>query len=162
MGEEYKLVTFKLRDDEYGFEIGFVQEVRRMKKVVYVPEAPAFVEGVIKLRGEVIPVVDLKKRLGLAKKEREKSARIIIVKVDDHILGVIVDSVEEVIGISLQDIDHPNSVMASVTFLKGVGKLPGRMILIVDIAKVLTMEEKELLDAVPKKVKAVKKKGEER
>ncbi len=152
MGEELKIVTFKLEDDEYGLEIDLIQEVRKMKKVVYVPEAPAFVVGLIKLRGEVIPVMDLRKRLGLSTKEREKSTRIIIVKVGDHNLGVIVDSVEEVIGISEQNIDHPDSVLAHVDFLKGVGKAPGRMILIIDINKLLSLKEKKLLGKVSQKV----------
>ncbi len=153
MSEEYKLVTFNLQDDEYGFHVDFVHEVRRMRKVVYVPEAPAFVEGLIKLRGEIIPVVDLRKRLGLAKKEHKKSTRIIIVKVKGHTLGVIVDSVNEVLAISEGDIDHPDSVLKDTAFLKGVAKVPGRMILIIDIDRLLTLEEKELLETVPRKVR---------
>lgn len=151
-----KLVTFSLQDDEYGFQIDFVQEVRRMKKIVYLPEASDFVEGVIKLRGEVVPVINLRKRLGLAEKEHERSTRIIIVKVKDHTLGVIVDSVNEVLAISRGDIDHPDSVLKDTAFLKGVAKALGRMILIIDIDRLLTLEDKELLEAVPRKVKTKK------
>ena len=147
MDEEVKLVTFKLRGEEYSFEIDCVQEVRRMRKVVRVPEVPDFVEGIIKLRGKVIPVVNLRKRLGLEAKGHEKSTRIIIVKVEDHTLGLIVDSVEEVSSIPREEIDPPDSVLTNVDFLKGVGKDPGRMSLIVDIKKLLGLEVKELLDS---------------
>jgi len=148
MGEELKIVTFRLQDDEYGFEIDSVREVRRLKRVVCVPEAPAFVEGVIKLRGAILPVIDLRSRLGLGKQEHGRSTRIIIAGAEEHIIGVIVDSVEEVIGVSPQNVDHPDSVLANVDFLKGVAKVPGRMILIVDINKLLSLEEKELLHGV--------------
>lgn len=156
---ELKFVTFKLQDDEYGFDIDSVQEVRKMRKIVYVPEVPGFVEGVIKLRGRVIPVVNLRMRFGIARKEYEKSTRIIVVNVEEHTLGVIVDSVEEVITLPEQSIDHPDSVLRDAAFLGGVGKVPGRMVLIVDIAKLLTLKEKELLQAVPGKVKAGREKN---
>ncbi len=156
MSEELKLVNFNLQDDEYGFQIDFVQEVRRMKKVVCVPEAPEFVEGVIKLRGNVIPVINLRKRLGLVEKEHERSTRIIIVKVNDHILGVIVDSVNEVLTVSEESIDHPDFVSKDTTFLRGVGKIPGRMIFIVDIDKLLTLNEEKLWDIVHNNVETKK------
>lgn len=152
MDKRLKLVTFMLMEDEYGFEIDYVQEVRRIKRITRVAQAPAFVEGVIKLRGKVIPIVDLRKRLGLPAKEHGKLTRVIIVKAEGHSLGVVVDSVTEVLSVPVKDVDTPDSsILANAVFLKGVAKAPGRMVLVADIGNILTLEEKKLLPAASKK-----------
>jgi purine-binding chemotaxis protein CheW len=155
MDNGVKLITFMLQEDEYGFEIDFVQEIRRMKRFTHVPQAPVFVEGIIKLRGKVIPLIDLRKRLGLPDKEYGKYTRNIILNMEGHILGVIVDSVTEMLTIPEENIDPPDSVLATTGFLKGVAKVPGRMVLIVNMDTAFTPEEKGLLAVVPKKVKVV-------
>lgn len=150
MAERIKLVAFMLMEDEYGFEIDCVQEVRRVKRITRVPQAPAFVEGVIKLRGKVVPILDLRKRLGLPAKGHGKRTRIIIVKAQGHTLGVVVDSATEVLTVPVKDIDLPDSsILANAVFLKGVAKIPGRMVLVANIGNILTAEEKKLLPAAP-------------
>ncbi len=159
MAEKLKLVTFMLMEDEYGFEIDYVQEVRRIRRITRVAQAPAFVEGVIKLRGKVIPIVDLRKRLGLPTKKHGRFTRAIIVKAQGHTLGVVVDSATEVLSVPVTDIDTPDaSILANAVFLKGVAKAPGRMILVANIENILTAEEKKLLPAPPKKAGAGREK----
>ena len=148
MAKEMKIIAFKLIDDEYGFEIEYIQEIRKIKRITYIPQSPDFVEGVIKLRGRVVPLINLRKRLGLPAVEYGKYTKVIIVNLEYQILGVIVDSVTELLTISKKNIEHPDSVLTSVNFLKGVGKIPGRMVLIVDIGKVFSLENIKSLSSI--------------
>lgn len=149
-GELLQLVSFKIGKEEYGVDILNVQEINKMTQITKVPNAPEFVEGVINLRGRVIPVIDLRTRLNLAKKEHDKDTRIIIVEVDNATVGFIVDAVSEVLRIPVNITEAPPSLVAGVDseFIKSVGKLEDRLLILIDLNKILSSEDKENLKEV--------------
>ncbi len=144
---ELQLVVFKIGNEEYGVEISEVQEINRMIEITKIPRAPEFVEGVINLRGKVIPVIDLRKRFGMEKKDYDKNSRIIVVEIDEKLVGMIVDAVTEVLRITSDSIEPPPPIIAGIgsEYLKGVGKLDDRMLILLDLSKVFTDTEKEHL-----------------
>lgn len=141
-GEEIQLVVFKLGSEEYGVEIGQVREIIKMTKITNIPNAPPFLEGVINLRGQITAVMDLKKRLGL-KGDGNNDTRIIITEVGDTVMGMIVDSVSEVLRLGVKDIDPTPSISTDIEaeYLKGVGKLKDRLIILLDLEKILSPKE---------------------
>ena len=145
--EMLQLVSFKLGEEEFGVDIMQVQEIIRMQNITAVPNAPEFVEGVINLRGRVIPIVDLRKRFGLEEKSHDKATRIIVVKVDDLTVGLIVDEVSEVLRIPVDTVEPPPPIVAGVEseYIKGVGKLEDRLLILLDLSKTLSKEEKASL-----------------
>ncbi|MCH7801399.1 MAG: chemotaxis protein CheW [Chloroflexi bacterium] len=145
-GEE-QLVVFDLAAEAYGVDIGAVREIIRMQDITKVPGAPAFVEGIINLRGNVIPVVDLRKRFGLSVSERNRDNRILVVDIGGHDIGVVVDAVTEVLRISSDSVEPPSAVIttADSVYLLGIVKLEGRLVILLDLEKVLTESEKNAL-----------------
>lgn len=137
-----KYLTFKLADEEYGLEILKIREIIGLMEITRVPQTPDFVEGVINLRGRVIPVIDLRTRFGLPRTEYNDQTCIIVVDVGT-LMGVIVDTVEEVHDIPASDIEPPPRLGATVdtTFILGMGKVKGDVKILLDIDKVLTSEE---------------------
>lgn len=123
--EEVQIVCFKIGKEEYGFNIMRVQEIIRLREITNVPQSLPFMEGILNLRGSVVPVLDIRKRLNLEKIERADSNRIIIINLEGTITGVIVDSVSEVIRISKSFIEQTPSNVADIKdkFISGVGKL---------------------------------------
>lgn len=140
---EEQLVVFQLAGETYGVDIGCVQEIIRMQPVTTVPRTPSFVEGVINLRGRIIPVIDLRKRFGLPLAEATASSRIIVVEVSGLVVGLIVDSVSEVLRLPQEDIEPTPPIVAGVdtAYLKGVGKWNDRLVILLDVAKVLRESE---------------------
>ncbi len=146
--EIVQLVSFTLGEEEYGVDILKVQEINRMMEITHVPKCAYFVEGVVNLRGKVIPVLDLRKRFNLPA-ENTKETRIIVVDIDGCTVGLIVDSVSEVLRLPKETIDPaPPMISTSIDTqcIKGVGKLEDRLIIIIDIEKFLTEEEKSVLN----------------
>ncbi len=143
-----QLVSFKLGDEEFGVDIMQVQEIIRMQNITSVPNAPDFVEGVINLRGRVIPIIDLRKRFGLEQKDHDKSTRIIVVKVDEITVGLVVDEVSEVLRIPKETVEPPPPIVAGVEseYISGVGKLEDRLLILLDLSKTLSKEEKASLE----------------
>ncbi len=141
--ETLQLVSFKLGEEEFGVDILQVQEIIRMQNITRVPNAPHFVEGVINLRGKVIPVIDLRKRFDLGDHERDKNTRIVVVKIDDVVVGLIVDEVSEVLRISADTVEPPPPIVAGIEsdFIRGVGKLEGRLLILLDLNRILSKEE---------------------
>lgn len=152
--ELLQLVTFKLGKEEYSLDILSVQEIIRHMEITRVPNAPVFVEGVINLRGRVIPVLDLRKRFGLGAEEMTAQARIIVVDIGSKTVGFRVDSVSEVLRLDADKVEPPPTLTASIgsEYIKGVGKLDERLIILLDVAHVLTSIEKESLNEVSKAV----------
>jgi len=150
-GEEHdtdrlvQLVGFSLGDEEYGLDIRKIQEINRMTEITWVPRTPEFVMGVINLRGKVIPVINLRKRFGLPSKERTKDTRIIIVEIKDRVVGILVDSVSEVIRIPDSTIEPaPDIVMGIDTqYIDGIDKLRDKLLILLNIDKVLSREAVE-------------------
>ena len=129
VGTEIKLIIFKLGREEYGMDILRVQEIKRMMGITRVPSTPAFIKGVINLRGSVLPVIDLRTRLGLAENELTEAARIIVVLVNDGIVGFIVDEVVEVTTINTQDVEAAQTLSSglSADFISGIAKADTRL-----------------------------------
>ncbi len=142
-GELLQLVTFNIGKEEFGVDILHVQEINRMTHITKVPNSPHFVEGVINLRGRVIPVIDLRLKLKIEKKEYDKNTRIIVVEVDNKTIGFIVDSVNEVLRIPANLTEVPPDIVSGVEseFIKSVGKLEDRLLILIDIQKVIQINE---------------------
>jgi len=146
---ELQLVSFLLGNEEFGADILMIQEIIRLVPITRVPKAPPFVEGVINLRGKVIPIIDLRKRLNLEiDKESGRSTRIIVVQVGGKTTGFIVDAVSQVLRIPTSTIEPPPDVVAGVDseYITGVSKLEDRLLIILDFSKILTSKEKKELD----------------
>jgi purine-binding chemotaxis protein CheW len=135
----YHLVTFQLGREEYGIEIASVQEIIRATDITPVPGAPAHVRGVINLRGKIIPVVDLRTRFALPQAEASEAQRIVVVELGVKRIGMLVDSVSQVIRISSGVVEEMPEEATSIdeNFIKGVGKLDSRLIIILDLNKSL-------------------------
>ncbi len=129
VNDELKLIIFKLGREEYGMDILRVQEIKRMMGITRVPSTPTFIRGVINLRGSVLPVIDLRTRLGLAENDLTEAARIIVVLVNDGIVGFIVDEVVEVTTINTQDVEAAQTLSSglSADFITGIAKADNRL-----------------------------------
>lgn len=144
---ETQLVVFDLATEAYGIDISTAREIIRMQEITKVPGTADFVEGVINLRGKVIPVLDLRKRLGLTVGEQSEDTRIVVVAIAGQDIGVVVDAVTEVLRIS-NDLVEPLPSMttsADVEYLRGIAKLDNRLIILLDLDKVLSQGEKGAL-----------------
>ncbi len=151
MSQELHLVSFDLGTEEFVVDIAVVQEIIRMPEITTVPRAPQFVEGVVNLRGKIIPVVDLRKRFGLTAGEAAKGTRIIVVTIGGRTVGMIVDAVSEVLRLNADSIEPtPEMVAAQIdtSFLKGIAKLEGRLLILLDLDLVLNPEENKALAAI--------------
>ncbi|MDR2668458.1 MAG: chemotaxis protein CheW, partial [Desulfovibrio sp.] len=145
--ELLQLVTFSIGEEEFGVDILKVQEIIRTMEITKVPRAEAFVEGVINLRGKVIPIIDLRRRFGLDSKVHDKHTRIIVIEINNMIVGFVVDSVSEVLRIPAGTVEPPPPVVAGVDseYISGVGKLQDRLLILLDLDKLLSSEVIESL-----------------
>jgi len=148
-----QFVVFTLGEAEFGVEIGQVLRIMRLVEITRVPRAPRFLEGIINVHGEIIPVVDLRKRLELPQGEYTDQARILIVEVGEQKIGMIVDSVTEIAWISASAIKPPPEMVADISgvYLTGVAAMDDRLIILLDLSRVLTPEEVEELEQTAKK-----------
>ncbi|HKK20378.1 MAG TPA: chemotaxis protein CheW, partial [candidate division Zixibacteria bacterium] len=133
--ELLQLVSFKIGSEEFGVEILKVQEINRMVEITKVPQAPDYVEGVINLRGKVIPIIDLRKRFNLEIKEYDKNTRIVVVDITGNIMGMVVDSVSEVLRLPQSTIEPPPEIVTGINsdYIKGVAKLEDRLLIFLDL-----------------------------
>lgn len=147
---EMQLVVFDLASEFYGVDIGDVREINRMQAITRVPGAPSFVEGVINLRGRVVPVVDLRKRLNLKVGEQTQESRIVVVDIGGRDVGVIVDAVSEVLRISTTTIEPPSSMITNIDsdYLRGIAKLDAKLVILLDLNKVLSTIEMGKVSAI--------------
>lgn len=145
-----QLVTFKIADEEFGVDILKVQEIIRMMPITKVPNAPPFVEGVINLRGKVIPVIDMRKRFGMPSSTHDSQTRIKVMDLQGQVVGFVVDAVSEVLRIKESTVEPPPPVVAGVgsEYMRGVGKLQDRLLILLDLDKLLTESELETLSAL--------------
>ncbi len=148
--EILQLVSFKIGNEEFGVNILNVQEINKMTQITKVPNAPDFVEGVINLRGKIIPVIDLRTRLKLDKKEHDKDTRIIVVEISNKTVGFIVDAVREVLRVPVSITEAPPEIVTGIDseFIKSVGKLDDRLLILIDLNKIITNVEKQELENV--------------
>ena len=152
----YQLVSFVVENEEFGVDILKVQEIIRTVEITRVPKSPEFVEGVINLRGRIVPVIDLRKRFGISKKERDNETRIIVVELTDKVVGFLVDKVKEVIRVEKIIIEPPPDLTTSVNanYITGVAKLQDRLLILLDLDKVLSSDEQEHLSEIEAESKA--------
>jgi purine-binding chemotaxis protein CheW len=142
-GEELlQLVSFNIGGEEFGVDILQVQEINRMMEVTRVPNAREYVDGVINLRGKVIPIIDLRCRFGMERKGHDKHTRIVVVELSRKIVGFVVDAVREVLRIPRSVTEPPPSIGGRVNeeYITGVGKLEDRLLILLDLEKVLGSE----------------------
>lgn len=147
---ENQLVIFTLANEHYGVGISAVDSIITMQPITYVPRAPAFVEGVTNLRGKVLPVIDLRKRFGLPVHEATRETRIVVTELNSSRVGMIVDAVSEVLRIPEEAVEPPSPIVTTVdsTFLTGIAKVDERLIILLDLEKVLSDQEKADLQTV--------------
>ncbi len=149
---EIQLVSFYIGEEEFGADILIVQEIIRMQPITRVPNAPHFVEGVINLRGKVIPIVDLRKRLNVSgMAEDQRKVRIIVVDVSGKITGFIVDSVSQVLRIPKNTIEPAPSIVVEgieSEYITGVSKLNDKLLILLDFNRILTRKEQQKLREV--------------
>lgn len=141
MAEE-QLVTFGLGSEEFGVDIMRVQEIIRIPPITRVPKAPSYVEGVINLRGNVIPVVSLRTRFGLESAQDTDLSRIIVLQVEKKVFGIRVDAVTEVLRLDAASIEPPPPVVLGMDaqFIRGVGKLGERLLILLDLDHMMAGE----------------------
>ena len=145
--KEVQLVVFRLRDEEFGAEIGSVLVITRVLEITHLPEAPSFITGMVNLRGQVIPVVDLARQFSLPSQPAlPKTARIIVAEVGGETVGLLVDEVPEVLRISETDLEPPPELIqseAGQAHVKWVAKLGERLVIVLDLNKTLTLHQVE-------------------
>ena len=140
-----QIVVLDLGGEAYGVEIGRVDEIIRMQAITRIPNGPSFIEGVTNLRGRVIPVLDLRKRFGLPASDPTRRSRIVVGGQGDHTVGLVVDGVSEVLQLSSEAVEPPSTLVTSAdsAFLRGVAKLDERLILLLDLSRILSQSEAE-------------------
>ncbi len=150
-----KLVVFTLENDEtmyeYGIPIEQVHEITRRGKTINLPGMPDFVEGIMNLRSNVIPIIDLKKRFGLGTTAEKDTTRVVVINLDNKKCGIVVDDVLEIIPISAEEMEDAPTVSGRISsnYILGIGKVDDRLIIALDMNKILTeKEEEELVNVI--------------
>jgi purine-binding chemotaxis protein CheW len=137
------VVSFRIGRETFGLPISAVREIVRVPPITAVPNAPDYIEGVINLRGKIMPVMDLRRRFRAGLTEPDKKNRIIIVELDDRFIGLIVSAASEVLRIPPSEIEDPHNVFreGELDYITGVGKLHGRLVILLDLKKILRQGE---------------------
>ena len=148
MEKELQVVGFRIGEETFGVRIASVREIVRVPEITSVPNAQDTIEGVINLRGKIIPVIDLRKRFGRTEIHPDKKNRILVVELEGKLVGLIVNSASEVLKIPPSEIESPGSLFADgeSSYVTGVGKLKGRLIILLDISKLLHRPEFKKLE----------------
>ena len=143
------MVVFCLDQEEYALPITKVQEINRLVPITALPQTPVFMEGVINLRGRSIPIVDIRKRFELPLAPHSDDTRIIVVDVNGQTVGIIVDAVHEVIRLASANVEPPPpTFILDVQYIHGIAKVDDRLVILIDIDKVLSLSEEQALSAV--------------
>jgi purine-binding chemotaxis protein CheW len=158
MEKDLQVVGFRIGNETFGVRIGSVREIVRVPEITAVPSAPETVEGVINLRGKIIPVMDLRKRFGQSDIQPDKKNRILVVELENKLVGLIVNAASEVLKIAPSEIEAPGNLFAEgeSSYVTGVGKLKGRLIILLDIAKLLHRPEFKRFEEAAELVGAAK------
>ena len=151
MDKELQVVGFRIGRETFGLPIAIVPEITS------VPNAPDYIEGVINLRGRIIPVVDLRKRFGEKSFGPDKKNRIVVVELETRAIGLLVNSASEVLRIAPSDIEEPHNVFkeGELSYITGVGKLKGRLVILLDLNRILQRGELQRLEDVADSAAAV-------
>lgn len=143
--ETIQYIVVKFGDEQYGINIKYIDNIVRMQRITRVPNVPAYIKGMINLRGEVVPVVSLRIKMGLCEDEITKSTRIIIIKLDNgEVIGVLVDAVKEVVTLDTREIEKVSydSGEEKTNFISGIGNDKGELISLFDLNLVFSEKEK--------------------
>jgi len=148
--EQVQMVVTSLSNEEYGIPIMQVQEIIKIPEITRIPNMPDFIEGVINLRGKIVPVIDLRKRFNLQQHQHSEDTRIVVSTIETNSVGLIVDSVSEVIRLSSSVIDPIPPAISHIgtEYLNGVGKLDSRLIILLNLEKILSDLEKSSLKRI--------------
>jgi len=143
MDKDLQVVGFRIGRETFGLPISIVREIVRVPDITSVPNAPDYIEGVINLRGRIIPVVDLRKRFGEKVGEPSKKNRVVVVELEGRSIGLLVNSASEVLKIPPSEIEAPHDVFqeGELNYITGVGKLKGRLVILLDLTRVLQRGE---------------------
>ncbi|UCZ51705.1 chemotaxis protein CheW [Bacillus shivajii] len=147
---DLKVIVFQLKDEEYGVEVDQVKSIERVQQITRVPHAPKFVKGVINLRGVVTPIIDLRTRFGIEDVEDTNATRIIIISLGEMEVGLVVDAANDVIDIQKDTIEPPPEVVGGIEadYISGVAKLEKRLLILLNLDKVLSHDEKKELNEI--------------
>ncbi|MBS4539869.1 chemotaxis protein CheW [Clostridium sp. D2Q-11] len=142
---ENQYVIFRIHNDSYAIDISMVKTIEKVEDFTRIPNSEGYIKGVINLRGEVIPVIDLKKRLGIGEIEINENSRVIITYRDEIVVGLLVDASSEVVYLQKDEIDNPPNINESedYNYIKGIGKKNDKLILIIDLDRILDIEREE-------------------
>lgn len=140
---EEQVVVFEIAGESYAVDIARVQEIIRPPAITAVPRAPEYVEGVVNLRGRVIPVINLRNRFGLPDADRDRSSRIVVLEISGQTIGVAVDAVSEVLRLPQDVIEAPGATLTGprTAHLRGIAKLDERLVILLDLDKLIDAEE---------------------
>lgn len=146
---EVQVVTFKLGREEYAIDILQVQEIVMMREITRMPKSASFIEGIVNLRGQMIPIIDMRRRFALTEAVHDSDTRIIIVNIGDdrEIVGMVVDGVREVIRLPDSAVSPPPPMIQGISaeYLTGIGQIGDRLLIMLDLGKVLSADEQEVL-----------------
>ncbi len=161
MAKKIQLVVFSLGKELYGVNIASVQEIVRVPGVTHVPDAPAFLEGVINLRGRIVPVIDLRKRLGLVAAEKNKASRVLVTEKEGKVVGLLVDAASEVLRITSEEVEAPPEMISAigVEYITGVAKIADRLIILLDLRKILSVEDMRKMEGASRQIPAGEQPG---
>ncbi|HLR63382.1 MAG TPA: chemotaxis protein CheW [Lentibacillus sp.] len=143
MDESIKVVVFRMGEQRYGVDIQNVLGIEKLQTITNVPQTSAFIKGVINLRGDITPLIDLKERLQLGKTEHAEETRILIVNMHDIQVGLIIDAATDVMDIDLSSVEPAPEVINGVneSFLRGVAKLEDNLLILLDLEHILNLDE---------------------
>lgn len=145
-----QFLSFSVGEEAYGIELLRVKEVIRAREITWLPRAPSFVKGIVNLRGDVIPIIDLRDKFGLESREDTTRTRVIVVEIEHRLIGVVVDSASHVVRIPGDQVDPPPQVLGgfSQELITGVGKMDGRLVIILNPDSIFTVDEMTALSSV--------------
>jgi purine-binding chemotaxis protein CheW len=158
MEKDVQIVGFRIGNETYGVRISAVREIVRVPEITAIPSAPEAVEGVINLRGKIVPVMDLRKRFGQQEVQSDKKNRILVVELEGKLVGLIVNAASEVLKIPPADIAAPGSLFSEgeSSYVTGVAKLKNRLVILLSVDKLLHGQEFKRFEEVAETVAAVR------
>ncbi|MBI5875338.1 MAG: purine-binding chemotaxis protein CheW [Deltaproteobacteria bacterium] len=162
MSKVLQMVGFNVGREFFGVNIGAVKEIIRVPDITPVPDTPEFVEGVVNLRGRIVPVIDMRRRVGIQSAERNRGNRILVLELAGKMVGLIVDSASDIIKISEDAIEPPPDIVSSVgaEYVTGVGKLMNGLVVLLDLARLLSAEEMRKVEGIQRQISPGNEKGD--
>ena len=145
--ESMQLVSFTVGDEAYGVNIAKVQEIIRMPEITHLPQTDDYIKGIINLRGNIIPIIDMRMRFNMSETQYSDITRVIVLSIQEKLIGIVVDSVSKVLEIAANEVEDAPDIINGLSkeYINGVGKIDDNMIIILDTDKVLTADEIDII-----------------